>query len=359
MRDGGLFVCRAKTIRMWKVVILLEAPERFAALDGLRAVFSAGIVIYHVNTMFDSAFSSLLTPVYTYGGYFGNYFLFILSGLLTAWHYKERLAKGEMKSSAFLKQRLIRLYPIYFLSNLVIMASGTVAISPRRTFATFLMMSTGWFFKGDTPYNLPAWFLCVLMICWLIYCLIARLSGGHSAVYAALCTLILLGGAFLEKADCGIPFLYRVCGEGYMNFFLGVLLAEWLGPNVPQVSPGRRRAAAGILCIILSAAVFSLRSGFRALPGDTRWWISLLCAGLTAAVLTRVRPANVLSFGPLPALGKRSFSLLLWHVPLARYWQRIAGLLPSVRISFLLYLLAAAAVSFVSYRYLESAGRRS
>ena len=64
----------------------MEKRERFAALDGLRAVFGMGIVIYHVNGAFGSAFSGVLAPVYAYGGYFGNYFFFLLSGFLTEFH---------------------------------------------------------------------------------------------------------------------------------------------------------------------------------------------------------------------------------------------------------------------------------
>ena len=60
--------------------------KRFEAIDGLRAVFGLGIVIYHVNETFGAAFSEVLSPVYAYGGYFGNYLLFMLSGLFTHRH---------------------------------------------------------------------------------------------------------------------------------------------------------------------------------------------------------------------------------------------------------------------------------
>ena len=103
----------------------MEKRERFAALDGLRAVFGMGIVIYHVNGTFGSAFSGVLAPVYAYGGYFGNYFFFLLSGFLTEFH-KLPIGGGPF---ARLSRRLGRLYPVYALSNLAMMASGTVTLS--------------------------------------------------------------------------------------------------------------------------------------------------------------------------------------------------------------------------------------
>lgn len=332
----------------------MEKIRRFEALDGLRAIFGLGIVFYHINKMFDLESYNILAPVCEYGGYFGNYIFFILSGFLISCSYKERLRNGTCEFREYMGRRLKRLYPIYFLSNLAIIFSGTVALSPQRTLATFLMISTGWFFNGDTPYNLPSWFLCVLLICYLLYYLIGRLSARFPKVYPILCLTLTLGGAALEKLDWSIFFLFRVCGEGYMNFFLGVLLAEIPSLQTSHISAGKRaklHTACGlILCVIvfLSAAM-----GFRNLPGDMRWWITLICACLVAISLLDGLPAKVLSLPGLSILGKRSFSLLLWHVPLARYWGRAIGQRLDIRVSFILYFILLVALSFWSYFYLE------
>lgn len=325
--------------------------DRIAALDGLCAIAGAVIVLYHSHTVFGSPFSSLLSPVYEYGGYWGNYMFFIISGFLISLRYKDRLTGGA-GAVPFLLKRLRRLYPTYFLSNLAMILAGGVQLSLKRTAATFLMVSTGWFFSGDMPYNFPAWFLCVLMLCYVTYCAAAKISARFPAAYLPLCCALIVWGAVLEVFDWDIPFLYRVCGEGLTNFFLGALLRElWTGGPAQEADPPKgARAARRLACPVLVC----LTLAWMLVPGglDVRWWISLTCAGLTAAALS----IFARSLTPLQAAGRRCLSLSLWHIPVLRIWQRY------VHISWLdgpaglmLYLLIAATVSFSAYSCIEQA----
>ena len=49
----------------------MEHKKRFAGLDGLRAIFCIGIVIYHVNEPLRWGGVKWLDSVYKYGGYIG------------------------------------------------------------------------------------------------------------------------------------------------------------------------------------------------------------------------------------------------------------------------------------------------
>lgn len=330
----------------------MEKRERINALDGLQAIFGVGIVIFHVNEIFHLSSHKIFAPVCEYGGYFGNYIFFIVSGFLLS-HYRERLQSDSF--FIYMKRRLRRLYPVYFLSNLAIILSGTAALSPQRTCATLLMISTGWFSGKDTPYNLPAWFLCVLLICDILYFLLEKSLAQkfpvrYQKARPALYLFFILGGGILERLDLNIPFLYRVCGEGYLNFFLGALLAEILGQRLTGRRTGIYVVCGLILCVCTG---FTVTLGFVNLPGDMRWWISLVCASLVAIALPDGPPARILTIPGLPALGKRRLSLLLWHVPLARYWYRFMGLLPDGGLGFVLYFMVLTALSFASCSYLE------
>lgn len=322
----------------------MEKRERLQALDGLRAVFGMGIVIYHAGSAFGAPFSGALGPVYQYGGYFGNYFFFLLSGFLANY---QKVETGEGPFWGSLRKRLRRVYPVYTLSNLAMMVFETGALSLGRTCATFLMVSTGGVFP--MPYNFPGWFLCVLLLCGLVHEALRRLPDRRLCL--ALCALLALGGAVLEGLDGSVPLLSRVCGEGYLNYFLGVLLAEWL--RRPG-GPGRRffwvvPGGLGALGVLLGA---------EGLPGDFRWWITAFCAGLIPAVLGNRRLERWLSLPGLTDLGRCGLSLLLWHIPLCRLWVRTAGrvLVPSV--SFGLYLTAVVVAALLSRRYLEEGLRR-
>ncbi len=107
----------------------MEHKKRFAGLDGLRAIFCIGIVIYHVNEPLRWGGIKWLDPVYKYGGYFGNSMFFMLSGLLTAYHYKNKIIQQESTFRAFMEKRIRKIYPLYFLTNLfavlLLILSGT------------------------------------------------------------------------------------------------------------------------------------------------------------------------------------------------------------------------------------------
>lgn len=324
--------------------------ERLPGLDGLRAIFCIGVVLFHVSDAFDSVFSGLLGPVYAFGGYFGNYIFFIISGLLTALLYKKPLTEGRCPFRSFAGKRLLRIYPLYVLSNLAVMLLPGVRITPQRTVSTFLLLAAGCPF---VPYNDPAWFLCVLMICSLFYYLTGRISLRRPALYLPLCALFAASGAVLMRHSPELPLLCRTCGEGYLNFFLGVLFAEAL--TSPSVS---RRLLQAAGCIVLCAAAAGIACfGLEGMPGDMRWAVSACCLSLVCLAVSAGPLIRLLRLPPLQALGACSFSVYLWHVPFARWLFFLEGRLglqiADQRPNFLLYLALLIELSILSHHVLE------
>ncbi len=93
----------------------------FAGLDGLRGIFCIGIVIYHAGPIFQFAFSKWLNPIYSYGGYWGNYLFFMISGFLIAYGYQVNIREKTYTFACFMKKHLIKVYPAYLLSNIATM----------------------------------------------------------------------------------------------------------------------------------------------------------------------------------------------------------------------------------------------
>lgn len=53
--------------------------ERLVSLDVLKGISIFAIVFFHTNSSFPGAFT-LLHPIYTWGGYFGDHLFSMLSG---------------------------------------------------------------------------------------------------------------------------------------------------------------------------------------------------------------------------------------------------------------------------------------
>lgn len=252
--------------------------NRFVGIDGLRAFFCIGLVFYHINEVFHSAFNVLLWPAYQYGGYFGNYIFFMASGLLVAFTYKERVTNQTITFSQYIIRRILKLCPMYLLTNFAMILylyfeDVSQIFNIKKLLTTALILPSGWF-SQDTPYNQPLWFVSVLMICYILYYAVGKLSHRFSAVYMLLCVILVFWGMILEVKAWDIPFHYRICGEGYMNFFLGVILAEMImNPKINR----KYVLTFNFISLGLIAVVIFL---FKTLPVDMRWIITLICANL-------------------------------------------------------------------------------
>ena len=162
--------------------------QHFYQLDSLRGIFILGIVIYHVNASFGAAFSE------------------------------------------FMARRLRRLYPLYILTTVVqlclrILLNETPGITAKAILLNVLMIPSGWIDDG-LPFNTPLWFVSVLMLCYIIFFALCRLSGKDGRRYMAMVILLMLWGLVLEIGNFDIPFCYNYNGEGLLNFFAGCLLLE-------------------------------------------------------------------------------------------------------------------------------------
>lgn len=337
----------------------------YPALTALRGLFILSIVIFHIGDMFGRCFGQVLGVFYTYGGYLGNYFFFLLSGFLLGGSYREKIAAGHISFFAFLRRRLIKIYPLYILTNLYMLflkicthslpASGNW----RTLLKVALTTSWGWF-DNVYPYNLPTWFVSILLQCWIVYYCVARLSAGRPALYRFLTGALSLWGCLLIFLDIQAPFCYSQNGEGFLNFFLGVGLYEAFYSIQNAASAKTRRLATGgaalwvlLLCGVCGCCAHFLRSSSMA-PAA----VLLICTTAIACALFLPPCRALLETPVLRRLGSISASVYFWHSPLAHMFiivrnrvPLLGGLAPSAQ--FILYWILLPIVGWLSYCGIE------
>ncbi|MEP1094610.1 MAG: acyltransferase [Cyclobacteriaceae bacterium] len=98
----------------------------FENLDGLRAIAALAVMLYHITSYLpfpDTRLGSYLKCYLGFngsGGYLGVVFFFVLSGfLITYLLLEERENSGRINLGAFYMRRLLRIWPLYYLSLLV------------------------------------------------------------------------------------------------------------------------------------------------------------------------------------------------------------------------------------------------
>jgi len=159
---------------------------RFTTLDGLRGLAAILVLFFHLGPH---------APMAAPGGYLAVDLFFALSGFVISLAYDGRFRAG-LSLWEFTRYRLIRVYPMAFLSALF-----GAALS-RDYFASLILIPdlsggpTGMLF----PMNVPLWSLLLEVVINVLYAFCAvRLRT------AALCFVILLSGGILAVGMTRYP----------------------------------------------------------------------------------------------------------------------------------------------------------
>lgn len=214
--------------------------ERLYSVDGLKVMFSLLIFAHHYwggctnyGQYGSVPFESIVGSIY-YNGALGVEFFFIASGFMIAYNYNDKIR--EMSCRQFVVKRMSKLVPMAIISTLLgfvlsvlnykLMYNLSIVDKPISFFnlvLSLLLINNGWFVKSFNAYGSGTWFLNVLLLCYIVWAIIAKWSKDkRHYIFGLFCLMII--GAFCKENDFNIPFLFSVSGRGYFNFFLGCVL---------------------------------------------------------------------------------------------------------------------------------------
>ena len=119
--------------------------NRFVVLDGIRGVAALFVVTRHTEIFFGYSF---------FRSYLAVDLFFILSGFVIAYAYEEKLKNGIITLHKFIIIRLIRLYPIYFISLIFSALVLIHTLDLHHNFSTEKVINIC-YFMGMTALFLP------------------------------------------------------------------------------------------------------------------------------------------------------------------------------------------------------------
>jgi len=309
-------------------------PRRYATLDGLRGVAAVSVLLLHLER------PGFHMPPATYAAVD---LFFLMSGFVIADAYEDRISKSGVL--AFLRARVIRLYPMLLVGLLILPAYCVVVFARHGMWhatpwelltalgASLLFLpshlppSRLWDARLLFPLDGPVWSLMLEMAVNLAYALFLPWLSRR-----VLALIVLAAGAALVIAQLrhggvdlgwGWPSLWGGFPRATFSFFLGVLIYRLRLPR-PAISPLLALAAAPLL--FYAPPLFTVLVGFPLV--------------LIAATTTDARGSRVMT-----AMGALSYPLYVIHFPLLHWigWL-LAGRMPawaSIPVSVALVLLCA------------------
>lgn len=305
-----------------------QSSGRFVGLDGLRGV--AAIFVLSTHVAGESLFRHFPAS------YLAVDFFFVLSGFVLAHAYLDALQVG-LTPLAFMRARLLRLYPLYCLGMLL----GAFAYALRSLWLNefdaerFLASSVFGLLFAPTPpelsvrpthaypLNIPAWSLFFeLFINFAFAVLAAHLTRLRLMVLLAVSATALVADAlFFHSLQIGFS------PETFFGGFARVTFAFFCGVALHGLwKRGRfdRLRAPVWLSVALLVALFAIPSTNRELRDPL---LALLALPFIVA-LASVSEANGAVAQACLLLGGASYAFYVLHEPLVQFIQ-LAGLATS------------------------------
>jgi peptidoglycan/LPS O-acetylase OafA/YrhL len=306
---------------------------RVAALDGLRALAVSAVLGFHGGLSFLG------------GGFLGVDAFFVLSGyLITGLLLAEWRRDGRVDLPAFWARRARRLLPALVVVVVAVAACAHLLVTPTEArlvrgdaLAALLYVAnwrmtwrgTDYFAQTAAPSPLQhTWSLGIEEQFYLVWPLalvaLLRLRRPRRAV-AALCVLggcaSLVAAAVLYRPGGQVDRVYFGTDTRAVALLVGAALAVALAGPAPsrRAAPPARASGAVALCgaALLAWAVTHAEGSAVSLYRGGLLAVAIAVAAVIAhAVLVPGGlTARLLSVPPLPALGRISYGVYLWHWP--------------------------------------------
>jgi len=322
-------------------------------VDGLRAVAVMLVVNFHGF------------PLAMPGGFIGVDIFFVISGFLITGIIAREVDAQRFSLVGFYNRRIRRIFPalivvlcaalalgwLWMLPAPYVALSRDVAASAAFSANIALMLQSGYFdIESAKKPLLHLWSLGIeeqFYLFWpLILMLAARLRWSLLAVAAAIGLASFVLNVALIGSDPVATF-YLPFTRAWELLAGAVLAFAWDRFSQSEAA-SNRRAMAGVVLIVISAAVLNVH---RAFPG---WWALLPVAG---GALLLSAPASwinrvCLGWPPLVWIGLISYPLYLWHWPLLVMFA-IIKFEPLTLVDTELVLLLSAFLAWGTYWFIE------
>lgn len=327
--------------------------KRYHNLDIIKAVAAILIVFHHYQQIANVEFDG----INFYGGsfYWGNLveLFFLISGFVMA--LSDKKGKSVFRKFA---DKCIRIYPSTILacSALIITVYAgyfllgefihtSVDYSNIVTIiSSYLLIFSGWFLNIGLGINNPTWYLCVLLLCYIIYYAIEVISE-KTRINANIFYFLVFLISFIEKYfGQSRLFFFMVNKRGYVCFFLGVLLYNLI---VKKFIDKQIWLAITGLAVITAIGIWRWGIG--------SWGVLVLFLfPLLILVAVNIRQ---LSIPILKTWGGASYQVYLWHIP-SFIFLRLIGRLTGIQIThsyltMVIFTIFVEIVALFIYKYYE------
>lgn len=289
----------------------MNETKRYDALDGIRVLAMAGILVMHVLANLD--YRDELAVQYSYIMYFGKFtsLFMMVSAFSVSCGYYKKLQGGFSNIEKFYSKRYAKILPFFAFITLVDVALNFSKESIFEGFANITLVF------GLIPHESISvigvgWTLGVIFVFYLLYPFFVYLMKSRTRFYMAYIATLIYAFVVNDYFDLGkVDFLFCAC------YFMG---GAWLFLNKEKIEQKGRRfsllLAIIVLSIIFYACVFKMKCALNVVQ-----YILFLIICMYAIVVSNER--TLLSNKIVGFLSGISLEVYLCHMIVYRIVEKL------------------------------------
>jgi exopolysaccharide production protein ExoZ len=271
--------------------------NRLHGVQYLRAVAALGVVVFHAMERTGGNFAI---------GAAGVDVFFVISGFIM-WVLAETRHPAP---SAFLRERIERIAPLYWMATAVMVAGGLAGLFPNMRLTVFHVLGSFAFIPHHSPSDGGLW--PVLVQGWTL-----NYEMFFYALFAALLflaprrRLVAMAGLFGGLVGLGLAFgpesavFKTYTSPLLLEFLIGALIGRlWLGGRMPSPKVG---------WLLIGGAATGFAFVGTTYVGFNAYVLGPLAGMLLVGVLALEKGGIVHRVGAATYLGDASYSIYLWH----------------------------------------------
>lgn len=272
--------------------------RKLLTIQYLRAIAATGVLVFHAGERFGFRFDA---------GAFGVDLFFVISGFLMV-----AITTEETRAGPFMRDRIERIVPIYWLATSVMVVGGLIGLFPNLELEWWHSIASYLFLPAPSPVTpetwpvlIPGWTLNYEMFFYTIFA--ALLFVRSVALRVMLLSVVLFAVvATGALADSSSPAVNFYSDPIVLEFAFGA----WIGLAWKSEDSFKTIPANGLL---LSGAILFLAASFAPwdLPRTVLYGIP--SALLLMGALASEQQSTPRQFKLMEQLGDASYSIYLWH----------------------------------------------
>ena len=345
---------------------------RLEGIDLLRGIAVVCVLIYHFFALMHIETHPFF-PFVRYFGILGVSLFFIISGFLIFRSIDTSTQRFGWKNaiSRYSLHRFFRIVPAYYVNFLVVLMLAPLTIDPSYLFShAFLrqiaahLSFTSFFIYRDSGLSINGayWTLNIEMFWYLLAPLFLLLF--RRTPYYMILALASLGYLFwIDSGSFTSPIADRAIYAQYLSFQLpGQLLYFIAGIMIYRKAVSLMHASPASIRLLFVVALLGVYMYFS----STTWMTesgfvirNLLILSVSALLFLLLYPTHIKILHPLAWIGKISYSLYLWHMPVLfmLYYAHVSHYLSTIHIA-VIFTLFVLILSSISYYAVEETGFR-